>query len=144
MAETIYPAPYYPIYKPYKTIGGWVVYYLSDRYTMRNVDGGKLHKNRQNAYAKAKRLNKSLPQPLDTVLHGADVAEYEFDNYIIAVGDRSYKGEEGYNLTVAKEALPPHINKDFNTLEEVEEYLNGTLGYTKGARKWTATEREDD
>lgn len=62
MNETIYPAKYYPIYKPYKTIGGWIVLYLTDRYTARNVDGGKVHKSRQNAYAKAKRLNDGLPK----------------------------------------------------------------------------------
>lgn len=61
MADTFYPAEYYPIYKAWKTIGGWVVVYLQDSTTMRNVDGGKLHKSRQNAYAKARRLNDSIP-----------------------------------------------------------------------------------
>ncbi len=57
----IYPAPYYPMYRAQLTVGGWVVVYLADRYNCRNVDGGKLHKSRQNAYAKAKRLNDSIP-----------------------------------------------------------------------------------
>jgi hypothetical protein len=59
---TIYPAPYYPIYKAYKVIGGWVVTYVQDRYTVRPIDGSKVHKSRQNAYAKAKRLNDRLQQ----------------------------------------------------------------------------------
>lgn len=43
-----------------KTIGGWVVCYLNADRSIRNVDGGKVHKSRQNAYAKAKRLNERL------------------------------------------------------------------------------------
>lgn len=40
-----------------KTIGGWVVVYFNEDGSIRNVDGGKTHAKRQNAYAKAKRLN---------------------------------------------------------------------------------------
>lgn len=40
-----------------KTIGGWVVCWLNEDRSIRSVDGGKVHKSRQNAYAKAKRLN---------------------------------------------------------------------------------------
>jgi hypothetical protein len=61
MAETIYtqkPGKYHV----QNTIGGWVVVFVEDSHTCRNVDGGKVHKSRQNAYAKAKRLNNgSLP-----------------------------------------------------------------------------------
>lgn len=57
---TIYPAKYYPIYKAWQTPDGWIVVYISDRHNFRNVDGGKVHKSRQNAYAKAKRLNDRL------------------------------------------------------------------------------------
>lgn len=59
MTDTIYtqkPGKYHA----QKTVGGWVVVFIDDRHNMRNVDGGKVHANRQNAYAKAKRLNKSL------------------------------------------------------------------------------------
>ena len=58
--DTIYPAKYYPIYQPYKTVGGWVVMFVEDRCHARNVDGGKIHAKRQNAYAKAKRLNETI------------------------------------------------------------------------------------
>src|SRR5258707_1959281 len=57
---TIYAAKYYPIYKVYKVIGGWTINYLSDRYTSRPVDGSKVYKSRQNAYAKAARLNETI------------------------------------------------------------------------------------
>src|SRR5215469_9300202 len=59
MSETIYtqePGKYHV----QKTVDGWVVVFISDRNTMRDVDGGKVHTNRQNAYAKAHRLNASL------------------------------------------------------------------------------------
>ncbi len=43
-----------------KTVGGWVVVYLNEDRSIRNVDGGHVHKSRQNAYAKAKRLNQPI------------------------------------------------------------------------------------
>lgn len=57
MTNTIYPAKHYPIYKVWQVIGGWKVVYLSDRHNYRDIDGGKIHKSRQNAAAKAYRLN---------------------------------------------------------------------------------------
>src|SRR5947207_12506703 len=59
MTETIYtqePGRYHV----QKTVGGYVVIYIEDRHTMRSVDGGKVHANRQNAYAKASRLNDAM------------------------------------------------------------------------------------
>jgi hypothetical protein len=47
-------------YRAQKTVGGWVVIFVNEDRSTRNVDGGKLHKNRQNAYKKAKRLNDNL------------------------------------------------------------------------------------
>jgi len=44
-------------YHAQKTVGGWVVVFIQDSHNVRNVDGGKVHESRQNAYAKAKRLN---------------------------------------------------------------------------------------
>jgi hypothetical protein len=59
MAETIFTqAP--GQYHVQKTVGGWVVVFVEDRHNIRSVDGGKVHANRQNAYAKAYRLNASL------------------------------------------------------------------------------------
>ena len=49
-----------PGYRAQKTVGGWVVIFVNEDRSTRNVDGGKLHKNRQNAYKKAKRLNDGL------------------------------------------------------------------------------------
>lgn len=144
MSQTIFPAKYYPIYKVYQVIGGWTVNYLSDRHTTRSVDGDKLYSTRQAAYRRCKQLNDSLPKDLATILNAEDVAVYEWGNYTVAVGNRSYEGEEGYNVTVATEDLPPHSNRDFDTLDDVESYLDGTLGYTRGARVWKVVEREDD
>ena len=61
MTETIYTQEVGK-YHVQKTVGGWVVVFISDRNTARNVDGGKVHASRQNAYAKAKRLNDQQAQ----------------------------------------------------------------------------------
>ena len=56
MNETIYtqePGKYHV----QKTVGGYVVVFIEDEHTMRQVDGGKVYPSRQNAYAAAKRLN---------------------------------------------------------------------------------------
>lgn len=56
MTDTIYTQEVGK-YHAQKTVGGWTVVFISDRNTARPVDGGKVHESRQNAYAKAKRLN---------------------------------------------------------------------------------------
>lgn len=40
------------------TAGGWVVVFIVDRNTMRQVDGGKIYPQRTNAYRRARQLNK--------------------------------------------------------------------------------------
>ncbi len=70
MAETIYtqtPGKYHV----QKTVGGYVVVFIEDRHNMRNVDGGKVHAKRQNAYAKAQRLNAGL-QPVQYYTRNID------------------------------------------------------------------------
>lgn len=76
---------------------------------------------------------------LTFALEEADVATYEWDGYIVAVGDDL---PNGYDVTVAKEAMPPHITQHFETVDQVEEWLNGTLGYEKYSRVWTSEEDE--
>lgn len=142
MNETIYPAKYYPIYKAWKTVGGWIVVYLADRYTMRNVDGGKVHKSRQHAYAKAKRLNDGLPKPLAEILQKADTAWYEWDSYNVYVGESANPEEPGYDVSICKEAMPPHVYRTFATLDEVEAYMDQSLGYTRDSRAWRAIEED--
>ena len=58
--ETIYVSSHYPMYRVWQTVGGYVVVYIIDRNNFRSVDGGKVHRSRQNAYAKAKRLNDAM------------------------------------------------------------------------------------
>lgn len=115
---TIYEAKHYPIYKAWQTVGGWVVVYLQDRYTMRNVDGGKVHKSRQNAYKKADRLN----HPIKYALKKYGMAECYFDgNTAIVREDESYEtGEKEYTLSLQEAAMPPYYVRTFNTLVEVE------------------------
>src|SRR5258708_1887824 len=71
---TIYPDATPGTYKAYKTVGGWVVNYVVDHNTIRPVDGGKVHKKRQNAYAKADRLN----HPIKYALKKARMVEAEY------------------------------------------------------------------
>ncbi len=61
MSETIY-AQEAGKYHVQNTVDGWVVVFVHDAHNCRNVDGGKVHKSRQNAYKKAKRLNDQFEQ----------------------------------------------------------------------------------
>lgn len=79
---------------------------------------------------------------LDSILQEADVALYEFYNYTVAVGECQDEDGRGYELTVSKEGLPPHFYMRLESLDEVENELNDTLGYTKGASVWMAREEE--
>src|SRR5258706_16269462 len=73
-----------------KTVGGYVVAFLNADRSIRNVDGGKVHENRQNAYAKAKRLNDALKRALDKT--GMAEAEYGSGDYIA-----NAQKEEGFD-----------------------------------------------
>jgi len=118
MSETIYtqkPGKYHV----QKTVGGWVVVYVQDEHTSRNVDGGRIHESRQNAYAKAKRLNDRLKN----ILAATGMAEAYFDGYTAGVNVE----DEGYSLYIQKEGMPPHFAMDFNTLEEVEQEMRDSF-----------------
>ena len=120
MAETIYtqaPGKYHVQY----TVGGWVVVYIQDRHTARNVDGGKVHKSRQNAYAKAKRLNDRLKH----ILEQDCTAEAYFDGYTACVHEGYEPGT--YDLSIQKGAMPPHFSKTCATLEEVEQEMRDSF-----------------
>lgn len=143
MPETIFLDHQPGTYKAYKTVGGWGILFLDEKNNSRPADGGKIYKHRQSAYRRCKQLNDSLPQTLETILRKTDVAWYEWDSYSVYVRDNTIEGE-GYNLSVCKEAMPPHVSEDWSTLEEVEASLDGTLGYTKNSRVWQALENEDE
>lgn len=122
MSETIYtqkPGKYHA----QQTVGGWVVVYIQDEHTARNVDGGKVHKNRQNAYAKAKRLNDRLKH----ILEQGYVAEAYFGGYTAGVSEEETEEGTGYRLFIQKEMMPPHFSKNCATLEEVEQEMRDSF-----------------
>ena len=73
-----------------------------------------------------------------------DVARCTFESiedYTVTVKDQgTAKGQ--YQMLIAREELTPHIDQKFDTLDEIETYLDGTMGYTKGARVWEEVEEE--
>ena len=114
MNETIYtqePGKYHV----QKTVGGYVVVFIENENTSRNVDGGKVHKNRQNAYKKADRLN----HPIKYALKKTGMAAADFDGYTVGVNEE----QEGYSLYIQKEAMPPHFSTECATLAEVEKEM---------------------
>lgn len=128
-------------YKAYKTIGGWTIMFLDENNNSRPADGSKVYKHRQNAYARAKQLNERLPKTLSTILSKAQCADYDWDGYYVYVTDETVEGN-GYSIAIAKEALPPYRTEYRGTIEEIEQFLDGTLGYTAGSKVWTAAEVE--
>lgn len=120
MAETIYVEHRPGTYKAYKTIGGWTVNYLGVNNTLRSVDGGKIHKKRQNAYAKAKRLNDRLK----CVLESTGMAEAEYGSgYIANVQNNQGEFGDQYSLTFRDGEMPPFETTFFNDLETLEHYV---------------------
>lgn len=120
-----------------KTIGGWVVCWLNEDRSIRNVDGGKVHKSRQNAYAKAYRLNHRL----ELLLKKYDAAYVEYDGYTATVGESVDPTTPGYTLSIQKEALPPHFYATYETLAEVEQEIQAT--HCPQPIRWQAVKPED-
>ena len=114
MADTIFVGHQPNTYKAYKTIGGWGVMFLDDNGNTRNADGGKIHANRQNAYARVKRLN----HPIAHKIKKTGVVEAYYDGYTVSV--REDEDEKVYTLSIGKEGMPPHYQQDFKAVEEAE------------------------
>ncbi len=112
-----------------KTIGGWVVCWLNEDRSIRNIDGGKVHKSRQNAYHRAKRLNGALKLALEKY----DMAEAEYGSgYIANVTEGDYPGDyqeykHQYSLTLRQGMMPPFETRFFDSLEELEQHTKSTL-----------------
>jgi hypothetical protein len=121
---TIYPDATPGTYKAYKTIGGWVVNFVEDRNTIRPTDGGRVHKNRQNAYARVERLNHPVKHALKK--HGMAEAEY-LDGYIANAQDEQGEYGDQYSLTLRQGEMPPFETKFFASVEELEEYAKSEL-----------------
>lgn len=104
-------------YKAYKTIGGWTIMFLDDQGNTRNVDGGKIYPNRQNAYARVKRLN----HPIAHKIGKTGVVEAYYNGYTVSVReDENEACQDIYVLSIGKEGMPPHYQRDFATVEEAE------------------------
>ena len=111
-------------YHVQKTIGGWVVIYIIDRYHAVNADGSRLHKSRQNAYAKAQRLNDALKRAIAKT--GMAEAVYSGD-YIANVESEQGEFADQYSLTLRKGMMPPFETKFFHSLDDLEQYARETL-----------------
>lgn len=106
-----------PGYRIWKTVGGWVVVYIEDAHTYHTVDGGKVHTCRKNAYARAMRLNRRLSH----ILSKWGRAESSFDNYTVCVSEGYIPGT--YEISVQKEALPPHYLHTCASYVELEQEI---------------------
>jgi hypothetical protein len=112
MADTIFVNHTPNTYKAYKTIGGWSIMFLDHQGNSRNVDGGKVYPNRQNAYARVKRLN----HPIKHAIKKTGMCEADWDGYIaLVIGE-----DEGFSLHIQQGGMPPHYSKGFKTIEDVE------------------------
>lgn len=138
MTETIYVGHKPGIYKPYKTIGGWVVNYLDSTNTLRGVDGGKLYPHRQNAYARSKKLNTSLERALEKT--GMAEATYYGGEYIANVEDDQGEFGDQFTLTFRKGEMPPFETKFFSSLEELKDYVFQTINQPLSWHKVTPEE----
>ena len=78
--------------------------------------------------------------PLREILTQDAPVEYTFDGYTVCVSE-SIDGQ-GYDLTIQKEAMPPHVTKLGLSIDEIESYLNGSLGYQAGASVWQICEED--
>ncbi len=123
MSITIYPQTPGK-YHVWKTVGGYVVVFIVDRTTMRHVDGGKIYKDRQNAYRRAKRLNTALKRALEKT--GMAEAEYG-SGYIANVQDEQGEFGDKFSLTFRNGGISPFETHFFDTLEELEQYVYETL-----------------
>lgn len=111
-----------------KTVGGYVVAFLNADRSIRNVDGGKVHENRQNAYAKAKRLNDALKRALAKT--GMAEAEYSGGYIANAQAESGFDADDQpyeYTLTFRDGEMPPFETKFFGTFDELEQYTKNVL-----------------
>src|SRR5882724_11766412 len=79
-----------------------------------------------------------IMETLEDILRIAYCATYEWDGYIVAVADESVEGN-GYILSISKGMMPPHRTDSFESIEDLEQDLDGDLGYKAGAAVWVAT-----
>lgn len=77
---------------------------------------------------------------LQDALHNSPVsaAYYEWDGYTVYISENN-EGS-GYDLTVQKEAMPPHVTKLNLSLGQVEAEMNDTLNYKAGSAVWMPEE----
>lgn len=117
MTETIFVNHTPDTYKAYKTIGGWGITFLDRNGQSRQVDGGKVYPNRQNAYARVKSLN----HPIEKALNKTGKCEAYWDGKEIVVReDENEDMDRVFNLSISNGAMPPYYSQDFKTVEEAE------------------------
>lgn len=120
MSETIFVGHEPNTYKAYKTVGGWAIMFLDTNGNTRNVDGGKVYPNRQNAYARVRRLN----HPIAHALKKTGVCEAYWDGKTISAReDENERLEDVVVLSISEGAMPPYFQQDFASVEEVERYI---------------------
>lgn len=137
MAETIFVNHIPNTYKAYKTIGGWSIMFLDGKGNTRNVDGGKIYPNRQNAYARVKRLN----HPIAHAIKKTGMCEAYFDGYTATVCDENSDGS-GFSLNIQKEGMPSHYPKGFATIEDIETEMRDHSFFPVSV-EWKAVKEDD-
>ncbi len=105
-------------YHAQKTVGGWVVVFVNEDRSIRNVDGGKLHKNRQNAYVKAKYLNDAIPADHNNWYY-VDQKDGSCGQYVLTDNkvDAIRQVAQSYGMRKkgfrARECNPPEENQEY-------------------------------
>lgn len=120
MADTIFVGHKPGTYEHYKTIGGWGVMFLDKDGNTRNADGGKIYAKRQNAWARKDRLN----HPIKYAIKKTGICEALWDRYTLVV--RENEDEDGKDIVTLYAKIgdmPPHWERDFKTVEDVEAHL---------------------
>lgn len=119
MTETIFVGHKPDTYKAYKTVGGWSIMFLDRNGNTRNADMSKVYPNRQNAYARVKRLN----HPVQHAIKKTGCCEAYHDGYTIVVRENESGYKTVYTLYVKVGDMPPHSEQDFDTVEQVEDEI---------------------
>lgn len=129
MTATTYYAGTPGTYKVWLTPEGWAVVYLISDTEYR--DTGKIYASRNSASSAASRLN----HPVRNAVKKTGICEGYWDGYTLVVAEtesdcgmyddgESWETKGGYTLYIKVGDMPSHFSKTFDTVEEVETYIN--------------------
>lgn len=110
----------------------WYVSYLDMNWNIHHTDG-RFYPQKKNAYRRANQLNHPIKHAIKKSPIG--VCEAYRDGYTYVVRkDEDEEFNTVYTLSVSKGMMPPHWQRDFQSIEEVEEHLReeGKLHHEDG------------